>query len=328
MLTLGTLQPFRYRGYVYDEKTKLYNLHSRYYNPRWGRFISGDAWHYGEEPKAVKKLVLIVIILTFAFCSNHVQATEENTVEELLSGMGYGFIEERPLSYVFADENNRAGFYDKKSGYIQKPLYDDIYDVFSDDPDSPILAKTGDTAYYIERSNGNVLFEIYHFYDNPYMEFVNGYALISYVDQPDEQSNESLNVTYGLINCYGIEIPFPEHIIPYGFVNERGFVRILHEDTDKSGIANLAGEVVLEPVYDAITEFINGYAAICLNGLWGHISETGVIMVEPQYKMKGWGYHKGYTFDESGYAIVELEDGSETTIDVNGVRIDSSRIDP
>ncbi len=41
--TLGTLQPFRYRGYVYDEETGLYYLMSRYYNPRWGRFLNADA---------------------------------------------------------------------------------------------------------------------------------------------------------------------------------------------------------------------------------------------------------------------------------------------
>lgn len=28
--TIGTLNPFRYRGYVYDEETGLYYLRSRY----------------------------------------------------------------------------------------------------------------------------------------------------------------------------------------------------------------------------------------------------------------------------------------------------------
>ena len=41
--TLGTLNPFRYRGYVYDEETSLYYLRSRYYNPNWCRFISSDS---------------------------------------------------------------------------------------------------------------------------------------------------------------------------------------------------------------------------------------------------------------------------------------------
>ena len=40
--TLGLLQPFRYRGYVYDEETGLYYLQSRYYDPTTGRFISAD----------------------------------------------------------------------------------------------------------------------------------------------------------------------------------------------------------------------------------------------------------------------------------------------
>ncbi len=34
--TLGTVNPFRYRGYIYDEETGLYYLRSRYYN-RYGR---------------------------------------------------------------------------------------------------------------------------------------------------------------------------------------------------------------------------------------------------------------------------------------------------
>ena len=40
--TLGKLNPFRYRGYVYDEETALYYLRSRYYNPEWGRFLNED----------------------------------------------------------------------------------------------------------------------------------------------------------------------------------------------------------------------------------------------------------------------------------------------
>lgn len=40
--TLGALNPFRYRGYVYDEETGFYYLQSRYYDPTTGRFISAD----------------------------------------------------------------------------------------------------------------------------------------------------------------------------------------------------------------------------------------------------------------------------------------------
>ena len=41
--TLGTLNPIRYRGYVYDQESGLYYLQSRYYDPEMGRFLNADA---------------------------------------------------------------------------------------------------------------------------------------------------------------------------------------------------------------------------------------------------------------------------------------------
>ena len=46
--TIGTLNPFRYRGYVYDEEMGLYYLRSRYYNPVWKRFISSDRIYHNN----------------------------------------------------------------------------------------------------------------------------------------------------------------------------------------------------------------------------------------------------------------------------------------
>ncbi len=42
--TLGIQNPFRYRGYVYDQETGLYYLQTRYYDPELGRFISADSF--------------------------------------------------------------------------------------------------------------------------------------------------------------------------------------------------------------------------------------------------------------------------------------------
>ncbi|MDO5436392.1 MAG: RHS repeat-associated core domain-containing protein, partial [Clostridia bacterium] len=44
--TLGTLQPFRYRGYVWDEETHLYYLRSRYYLYWKNRFMNSDSTRY------------------------------------------------------------------------------------------------------------------------------------------------------------------------------------------------------------------------------------------------------------------------------------------
>ena len=40
--TLANLNPFRYRGYYYDEEIEMYYLQSRYYNPIIARFVSED----------------------------------------------------------------------------------------------------------------------------------------------------------------------------------------------------------------------------------------------------------------------------------------------
>ena len=41
--TIGVINPFRYRGYYYDEETGLYYLNARYYDPETGRFINADS---------------------------------------------------------------------------------------------------------------------------------------------------------------------------------------------------------------------------------------------------------------------------------------------
>ena len=42
-MELAVNNPFRYRGYYYDEEIGLYYLNSRYYDPQTGRFINADS---------------------------------------------------------------------------------------------------------------------------------------------------------------------------------------------------------------------------------------------------------------------------------------------
>ena len=42
--TVGKLNPFRYRGYVYEEENGLYYVTSRYYDPEVGRFLNADGY--------------------------------------------------------------------------------------------------------------------------------------------------------------------------------------------------------------------------------------------------------------------------------------------
>ena len=66
--TLGTVQPFRYRGYVYDEETGLYYLRSRYYNIVTCRFINAD---------------MLCVRNLFTYCKNApVRSLDSNGAEE------------------------------------------------------------------------------------------------------------------------------------------------------------------------------------------------------------------------------------------------------
>ena len=62
--TIGTQNPFRYRGYYYDSETSLYYLQSRYYDPEVGRFINADAF-------ASTDISGVLSTNMFAYCENN-----------------------------------------------------------------------------------------------------------------------------------------------------------------------------------------------------------------------------------------------------------------
>lgn len=62
--TMASKVPFRYRGYYYDQETRLYYLQSRYYDPATGRFISPDSIEY-LAPAVIHGLNL------YAYCFNN-----------------------------------------------------------------------------------------------------------------------------------------------------------------------------------------------------------------------------------------------------------------
>lgn len=63
-LTVGKLNPFRYRSYVYDEETGLYYLQSRYYDPLTGRFLNADVYCDTESGTPLSTNM-------FAYCENN-----------------------------------------------------------------------------------------------------------------------------------------------------------------------------------------------------------------------------------------------------------------
>ena len=63
--SLGIVQPFRYRGYVFDVETGFYYVSSRYYDPEIGRFINADDIDYlGADGSPLSYNL-------FAYCMNN-----------------------------------------------------------------------------------------------------------------------------------------------------------------------------------------------------------------------------------------------------------------
>ena len=63
-ITVGKLNPFRYRSYVYDEETGLYYLQSRYYDTLTGRFLNADVYCDTESGTPLSTNM-------FAYCENN-----------------------------------------------------------------------------------------------------------------------------------------------------------------------------------------------------------------------------------------------------------------
>ena len=71
--TLGKVQPFRYRGYAFDEETGLYYLRSRYYNPQIERFVTPDNTFF-----LTCDIANPIATNLFGYCNNNPSTSSDN----------------------------------------------------------------------------------------------------------------------------------------------------------------------------------------------------------------------------------------------------------
>ncbi len=104
---IGILNPFRYRGYFYDEETGLYYLKTRYYDPETGRFITIDDISY-IDPETINGLNL------YAYCGNNpvmnVDPTGTFFLMALLIGLIAGAVIGGAVNGVIAYNNGARGW--------------------------------------------------------------------------------------------------------------------------------------------------------------------------------------------------------------------------
>ena len=61
---LATLNPFRWKGYYFDQESEMYYCHTRYYVPEWCRWLNAD------HP-AFLKFDSLQGLNIFAYCGNN-----------------------------------------------------------------------------------------------------------------------------------------------------------------------------------------------------------------------------------------------------------------
>ena len=123
--TLGVLQPFRYRGYVWDEEVGLYYLRSRYYRSQLGRFINSDT---------------MIDENIYCYCNNAITICHDNdgTLTEVIIngktfyGEYYGLSEDlaSAIDIILADEKSYA--YSKCIGRNEKGKKIYKYGIYKD----------------------------------------------------------------------------------------------------------------------------------------------------------------------------------------------------
>jgi len=80
----GSLNPFRYRGYFYDDETGFYYVSSRYYDPEVGRFISPDSADILEVQSNLYDKNL------YAYCDNNPVMRRDETGDVWIAAVAIG----------------------------------------------------------------------------------------------------------------------------------------------------------------------------------------------------------------------------------------------
>ncbi len=86
---IGNINKIRYKGYYYDEETKLFYCNSRYYSPELCRFISPDSIEY-LDPQSINGLNL------YCYCMNnpimYADPSGHSVILAMLIGAGIGLV--------------------------------------------------------------------------------------------------------------------------------------------------------------------------------------------------------------------------------------------
>lgn len=159
----------------------------------------------------------------------------------------------------------------------------------------------GGEAAYLDKS-GNIKLKL------------NGYCtkyIKGYISATNEEGVPEL------LDIDGKVLYKPKYIMGFNYDDE-GYGHFRNE-VQKVGLIDIKGEVIAEPIFDAVSDFKNGAAAVSIGNKWGFINEAGKIIIPIEFDeiyYKGFigalakvrkGNKRGYINKSGHFVIVEIE---------------------
>lgn len=123
--------------------------------------------------------------------------------------------------------------------------------------------------------------------------FEEGFALVWSIETDE----------YVLIDESGRQLILPEgYVADWDSAFSEGLKAVLHTESGLYGFCDRGGVLQIEAAYEDVGSFSEGYAAVCRDGLWGHIDHDGHMICEPRFACNGYSFR-------NGLAVVEREEG-------------------
>ena len=207
--------------------------------------------------------------------------------------------------------NGAWGYIDTTGKYIVEPLFFDAEDFSKYD--------VGVVSVIIDTSR-------YHMYGDAARGIIDKTG--TFVVEPDEyesilRTNDGGyfivmddNGRYGYLNQYGREMIKPQFLHARHFFEGLAVVEKERRDISggKWGYIDTTWNFVIEPRFDYVLDFSNGFAAAMIDGKWGFIDKTGNFVIEPRFD-KVMSFHNGLAavrvdrkwgfIDETGNLVIE-----------------------
>lgn len=219
-------------------------------------------------------------------------------------------IEHQNGIYILRKPNGQYdlfGFFDPLSKTLVYPQYDFISHSHASKNSSLILAMKNYTIGFLDRFSGTLVIPFCYNEPADQAQFRNGLSLVVTA----QETENGIELSYHLITEQNKKISFPHNYQAYSSVFHKiseEKVVLIDPQSGLFGFGKIDGTIVCNPQFDNVYIFSEGYAAICSNGLWGHIDENGKVIVEPCYDLYyGDDAPYGYEFS-NGIAIVPLID--------------------